>query len=105
MFIKNDESFVCKNCGHKVEKLQYTSRDHCNLCLYSLHVDKTLGDRQNECKGLLKPVNILDTGKKQKQIEYICTKCGAKVRNILAADDNEDTIYKIIENYAKNGGR
>ncbi|MDO4282434.1 MAG: RNHCP domain-containing protein [Clostridia bacterium] len=39
MFIKNDNGFICKNCGKKVEKLGYTSRDHCNFCLYSLHVD------------------------------------------------------------------
>ena len=47
MFIKNDNSFTCKHCGSQVEKLGYTSRDHCNKCLYSLHVDIEPGDRQN----------------------------------------------------------
>ncbi len=50
MFVKNDKSFICINCGKKVEKLKYTSRDHCNYCLYSLHVDITPGDRENDCK-------------------------------------------------------
>lgn len=50
MFLKNDNEFNCINCGKKVEKLKYTSRDHCNHCLYSLHVDITPGDRENTCK-------------------------------------------------------
>ena len=57
MFVKNDNEFICQNCGKKVEKLKYTSRDHCNYCLHSLHVDITPGDRLNDCKGLLVPIN------------------------------------------------
>lgn len=104
MFVKNDDSFICKHCGSQVEKLGYTSRDHCNKCLYSLHVDIEPGDRLNECRGLLRPVNVLNTGKKQMQIEYVCTKCKAKVRNIVASDDNEEEILNVIKEYAKNGG-
>ena len=104
MFVKNDDSFICKHCGSQVEKLGYTSRDHCNKCLYSLHVDIEPGDRLNECRGLLRPVNVLNTGKKQMQIEYVCTKCRTRVRNIVAADDNEEEILNVIKEYAKNGG-
>ena len=25
MFVKNDNEFICQNCGKKVEKLKYTS--------------------------------------------------------------------------------
>ena len=28
LFTKIDESFVCENCGRKVEKLGYTCRNH-----------------------------------------------------------------------------
>lgn len=101
MFVKNDNEFICINCGKKVEKLKYTSRDHCNNCLYSIHVDITPGDRKNECKGILVPINVINTSKKGKVIIYKCKKCGATVRNIVALDDNEDEIYKIVENYAK----
>lgn len=104
MFTKNDNSFICKNCGKTVEKLGYTSRDHCNFCLYSLHVDITPGDRENQCMGLLKPVNIMSKSGKY-QIEYVCTKCGQVVRNVLAKDDSENEIYRIIEEYAKGGGK
>ena len=101
MFVKNDNEFECINCGKKVEKLKYTSRDHCNYCLHSIHVDITPGDRANDCKGLLVPINVIETSKKGKVILYRCKKCGKEVRNIVAIDDNEDLIYKIIENYAK----
>lgn len=105
MFVKNDNEFICKNCGIKVPKLNYTSRDHCNHCLYSLHVDITPGDRLNDCQGLLKPVCIIDTGKKRMQIEYVCTRCGEKIRNIIADDDNKDEIFKVMQEFAKNGGK
>ena len=104
MFVKNDNSFKCEHCGSQVEKLGYTSRDHCNHCLYSLHVDVTPGDRENKCKGLLKPVNIVTT-KNKTQIEYICLSCGQRVRNIVAEDDNQEVILNIIREYAKNGGK
>ena len=101
MFIKNDNEFICINCGNKVEKLKYTSRDHCNHCLYSIHVDITPGDRKNNCKGMLVPINIELNSKKGEVIIYKCNKCGSIVKNIVANDDNRDAIYEIIKNYAK----
>lgn len=102
-FTKNDESFVCLNCNKKVEKLKYTSRDHCNHCLYSIHIDIEPGDRLNECKGMLIPINVLSTSKKGLVIEYRCSKCKEVVNNIAAEDDNNEMIYKVIENYSKAG--
>lgn len=102
MFIKNDNGFICKNCNAKVEKLGYTSRDHCNKCLFSLHVDITPGDRENDCLGLLEPVNVI-YGKKT-QIEYICKKCGKHVKNVVAKDDNEEELIQIIKRYAMRYG-
>lgn len=104
MFVKNDETFICKNCGKKVEKLKYTSRDHCNHCLHGLHVDIEPGDRANDCCGLLIPINVIENSKKGQVIKYKCSKCGAIINNIIAKDDNESEIFKIVENYAKNGG-
>lgn len=100
MFIKNDNEFICKNCGKKVEKLGYTSRDHCNHCLYSIHVDITPGDRANECRGTLVPLNVINDSKKGEVIIYKCNKCGKEIRNIVALDDNRDTIYEIIKKYS-----
>ena len=101
MFIKNDNEFICINCGKRIEKLKYTSRDHCNYCLFSLHVDVTPGDRENDCKGLLIPINVEVNSKKGEVIVYKCQKCGAIIKNIVAKDDNRDEIYKIMEKYSK----
>ncbi len=101
MFIKNDNEFVCINCGKKVEKLGYTSRDHCNHCLYSVHVDVMPGDRLNDCKGILEPINVIQTSKKGKVIIYRCKKCNKELRNIVASDDDENVIYDIIKKYSK----
>ena len=63
-FTKNDEEFICENCGIKVDPLGYTSRDHCPNCLCSKHVDINPGDREADCKGLLKPIQVLPDSKK-----------------------------------------
>ena len=101
MFVKNDNEFICKNCGKKVGKLGYTSRDHCNFCLYSIHIDITPGDRANDCLGLLEPINVEKNSKKGEVIIYKCQKCGKIIRNIVAKDDNRERIYEIVEKYSK----
>ena len=92
-----DEKFICENCGNNVEKLNYTARDHCNLCLYSKHVDIMPGDRQNECKGLLKPIGI-EKFKDTYKIIYKCLKCGMIHKNIMAKDDDFDKIIELSKN-------
>ena len=89
-----DEDFICENCGYEVKKLNYTARDHCNYCLYSKHVDINPGDRLNDCKGLLKPIEI-EKFKDTYKIIYKCEKCGQLHKNIMANDDNMDKIIEI----------
>mgnify|MGYP000851927306 CR=1 FL=1 len=100
MFRKNDDEFICKNCNKKVEKLKYTSRDHCNHCLHSIHIDITPGDRANKCQGMLVPINVIETSKKGQVILYRCNKCKNEVRNIVARDDDKDVIYNVVRDYA-----
>lgn len=89
-----DEQFICEKCGKNVSKLNYSARDHCPYCLFSKHVDKNPGDRSNECKGLLEPIDI-EKYKNSYKIIYKCQKCGELHKNIMANDDNLDTIIKI----------
>lgn len=96
MFQKNDNEFVCVNCGQKVEKLGYTSRDHCPKCLCSLHVDINPGDRQNDCKGLLVPISCTPSSKKGYVITYKCKRCGKLHNNKTAVDDNLNTIFSVM---------
>lgn len=93
-FTMKDESFVCENCGFNVEKLNYTARDHCPNCLYSKHVDINPGDRENNCQGLLKPIEI-EKFKDTYKIVYKCIKCGENHKNIMANDDNMKVIIDL----------
>lgn len=92
-----DEKFVCENCNKTVEKLNYTARDHCPFCLFSKHVDIMPGDRNNECHGLLEPVDI-EKFKDSYKIIYRCQKCGQLHKNIIAIDDDFEIILKIMQN-------
>ena len=87
-FQKNDAGFICAHCGRKVPPLEVTSRDHCPHCLYSLHVDEFPGDRQNPCRGVLRPVSAQPHAKKGYVILYRCEKCGKLVRNKAALAGN-----------------
>ena len=94
-FTKIDEEFICENCGKKVPKLGYTSRNHCPYCLHSKHVDKNPGDREEECHGILEPVSLEINNKKGYVIVFRCKKCGAIRKNKAAKDDNMDLIIKL----------
>ena len=93
-FAKNDTGFVCENCGVDVPPLDYSSRDHCNSCLFGKHVDINPGDRQNECRGLLVPIGMKIASGKQ-QIAYNCSKCSQRVFCVVAEDDNSDKILEL----------
>ena len=93
-FNKLDEKFICEKCGKNVDKLNYSSRDHCPHCLYSKHVDINPGDRANECKGLLKPIGI-EKFKDSYKIIYKCEKCGKEHKNIVAKDDDFNLIIDL----------
>ena len=96
-FFVNNEGFICENCGRKVEKSDYTSRDHCPFCLYSKHVDINPGDRLNTCRGMLKPVGI-EKYKDTFKIIYKCEKCGQLHKNIIHNDDDMDLIIQLSSN-------
>ena len=83
-FTKNDNSFVCANCGLEVQPLGYTPRNHCPKCLCSLHVDVLPGDRQNECGGIMDPVSVLPDPDRGYITIHQCRRCQAIVRNRAA---------------------
>ena len=89
-----DEEFICHNCHKKVDKLNYTARDHCPYCLHSIHVDVNPGDRANECQGDMVPIGI-EKFKNTYKIIYRCNKCHTIHKNIMANDDNFDLIIEL----------
>lgn len=93
-FTKNNENFICENCGKEVPEHPTSSRDHCCFCLFSKHVDINPGDRLNTCRALLKPIGI-KTSNGKTQIVYTCTKCSARVFNIISSDDSPDELRQL----------
>jgi len=96
-FVEIDEAFTCENCGYEVKPLGYSSRNHCPKCLHSKHVDINPGDRAEDCKGLLIPINVENNSKKGQVIIFRCKKCGQIRKNKVAEDDDFDTIIKVVE--------
>jgi len=97
-FIVINEGFICKNCGEKNPKLKGSCRNHCQKCLYSLHVDdKNPGDRESKCNGLMEPIGINQSGKKGWIISHKCLKCGKMITNFSADDDNFEKIIEITQ--------
>lgn len=98
-FTKNDNGFICANCGFEVKPLGYTSRNHCPKCLCSLHVDIMPGDRANTCGGIMDPIKAEPDPKKGYIIIHRCRKCGEIKRNKAAneAKEQADDIRKIIK--------
>ena len=99
-FTKNDNGFICENCGAKVEPLGYSSRNHCPFCLCSKHVDVMPGDRANQCGGIMDPIRVEPDSRKGYVIIHKCRKCGEIKRNKAAteAKNQPDDIKKIITN-------
>jgi DNA-directed RNA polymerase subunit RPC12/RpoP len=93
-FTKNNESFVCYNCGSLVLPHPKSSRDHCTNCLYGLHVDINPGDRMNECRGNLAPIGLKIHSRKT-QIVYKCQTCEKIVFCVAAPDDNQELLVNL----------
>lgn len=104
-FQKNDDGFICQNCGFKVLPLGYSSRNHCPRCLCSLHVDINPGDRQNPCGGILRPVRVETDPRKGYIIIHRCERCGETRRNRAAngaavQPDDIDLLIKLTAGLA-----
>ena len=87
--------FHCKHCDKEVLAAKQTARNHCNHCLWSLHVDaKVPGDRLSKCHGTMQPVAIF-----QKQDNWIvihcCEKCGKEAKNKCCPDDNFEIMLNV----------
>lgn len=98
-FNEIDEEFICDNCNKKVDKLIYSSRDHCKYCLYSKHLDISPGDRASNCFGILVPIDV-EKYKDTYKIIYRCSKCGKQKKNIIAKDDDFDQLLYIMSKKA-----
>ena len=91
--------FICKNCGKKVllRAPGTRNRNHCPYCLFSKHVDVTIGDRKSECGGMMKPIGVIRRQDREMLIVYQCQGCGYVSKNRVAGDDNEELLKVLAE--------
>ncbi len=95
--IQSNEGFVCQKCKIKIPPHQGGScRNHCSFCLYSLHVDESVpGDRASLCQGLMAPIAVEINKKKGVRILHLCQKCGHRIWNRSAPDDNWELVCQL----------
>jgi hypothetical protein len=105
-FTVRNEGFVCSNCGKEVPPAASTCRNHCPVCLYSLHVDMFPGDRAAKCGGLMRPIAVEYNSRKGYQIVHRCERCGAERRNIALLDDpyHPDSLDALLNLMRKGPG-
>ena len=90
-----NSGFDCKKCGKKVLPASKTARNHCNHCLWSVHVDSEApGDRGSDCEGLMRPAALFQKHGKWIVI-HCCEKCGKEIQNKCAEDDNFETMLNV----------
>lgn len=89
--------FKCANCGESVSLSApgTKNRNHCPFCLYSMHFDNDIGDRSNDCRGLMAPIGKMLKPDGEEVIVHKCEKCGEIRKNRIAGDDSWELVGKL----------
>src|SRR6185437_11675604 len=101
----NAGGFRCSHCKQWViinEFMGTANRNHCNICLWSKHVDERKGDRKSQCRAGMKPIGLTfkhDGYDKQGELMliHICSVCDKISINRIASDDFTDVIIEIFD--------
>jgi RNHCP domain-containing protein len=102
--------FKCSHCRLWVVINNYMgtiNRNHCNICLWSKHVDGNKGDRNVDCHGGMKPIGLTFKHEglgKQGEIMLVheCAQCRVISINRIAGDDDNERILSIFDNSISN---
>ncbi len=92
-------SFHCVHCGTEVptEASHTKHRNHCPICLWSRHVDESIGDRKSDCLASMEPLGLTikrDGG--ELMIVHRCAGCRKVGKNRVAGDDNAESIQALL---------
>lgn len=101
----NNKDFRCGNCVQMVfaeAAIGTTQRNHCNHCLWSLHVDTKPGNRASDCHARMEPVALTfkhDGNERLGDIMLVhsCKGCGEVNINRIAGDDSDFEIINVFE--------
>lgn len=92
-------SFRCGHCKSEIPTAApgTAHRNHCPLCLWSRHVDESIGDRKSKCLSLMEPMGLVfkNTGA-ELMVVHKCLGCGKISKNRIAADDNSFILLTLI---------
>ena len=91
--------FICQNCSKKVplDAPGTRHRNHCPYCLYSLHVDKKVGDRASSCEGVMEPIGKTFKKDGEEMVVHRCQKCSVTSKNRIAGDDSFERVEKLAK--------
>lgn len=100
----NAGGFRCAHCKIWVvinDFIGTSNRNHCNVCLWSKHVDVQKGDRKADCHGGMQPVGLTFKHEglgRQGELMLIhhCMGCGKISINRIARDDDNSLILNIF---------
>ena len=92
------EEFKCGHCrafiGPTVTGGRH--RNHCPLCLFSKHVDRSHpGDRASDCRSLMEPIGVFNRANGEQMVVHRCRGCGAERHNRIAADDQAIVLLRL----------
>ncbi len=96
--------FKCSHCRQFVvinDIMGTVNRNHCNMCLWSKHVDETKGDRRATCNGGMEPIGLTFKHEGYSRIGeimliHLCSTCQKISINRIARDDPENQIMQIF---------
>jgi hypothetical protein len=102
----NAGGFKCSHCKQWVIINSYmgtVNRNHCNICLWSKHVDENKGDRRAKCHGGMKPIGLTFKHEgvgRQGEIMLVhkCASCEIISINRIAGDDDNEKILFVYDN-------
>ena len=93
-------SFRCIHCKADVptNAVGTAHRNHCPLCLWSRHVDESIGDRKSDCLASMKPIGLTvkNTGG-ELMVVHKCLKCHKISKNRIVADDNTYILFSLFK--------
>lgn len=90
-------TFPCRNCGHAIpwDGGGTGHRNHCPVCLHSVHLDDEPGDRAADCGGVMDPVAVWVRRGGEWAVIHRCRDCGRLSSNRIAADDDPAVLLSL----------
>jgi len=92
-----EPDFQCRRCRLAVPASApgTAHRNHCPLCLWSVHVDERPGDRSAGCGGGMEPIAIWVRPTGEWALVHRCGTCHGVRVNRIAGDDNELALMSL----------